>query len=290
MLLGRSGSSLPMSYVVMIVLAAVGGGVMFLFLGFISSPAEAAALDRTCHDSVWARAELAPTILDTKMHLSPLSCKTQEEKVTGGREQIKERMARMMSQCWWMFNEGRHDEIFEAAKLQRIFWDSSENSCFMCYVAPIDQDNIVGGPIEPQEMFHYMAITPHYKYKDRTYLDYIQSYGGPGQLAVLDQIDAKHAMGIVYLSKNTDRGSKNWWVPAATALVSAAGVVACVIAEPCGIVAIAGAVAGGAATGFTGAEAAHKEFFSSAERDTSMIVLDSLKGIEAGECDIKGLS
>src|SRR3989338_7380504 len=111
MLLGRSGSSLPMSYVVMIVLAAVGGGVMFLFLGFISSPAEAAALDRTCHDSVWARAELAPTILDTKMHLSPLSCKTQEEKVTGGREQIKERMARMMSQCWWMFNEGRHDEI-----------------------------------------------------------------------------------------------------------------------------------------------------------------------------------
>lgn len=244
-----------------------------------------------CHNSVALRMATTVNVADTDVAISPIMCKTIDKKIQGDREEIKEQMAYMMARCWWMFNEGRQDDLLDSAEISDLLgWDDNENKCFLCYTSVIDEKEIPGGPIGAQEMFSYLKQTDHRQFKGMKYLDYLQSYGGPGKAAVMDSISSQNAYGIVFMSKSEDDASMGW-IDVVVAGIAAVGVVACAIAEPCGIIAAGVAVAGTAYVVVHGADVlAAKANFYEEERSVSIVTLDDLKSIEAGDCLVKDIA
>jgi len=104
---------------------------------------------------------------------SPVLCKTIDKKIKGSKEEIMEQMANKMARCWWMFGEGRYDEILHSSDvkiLPAVLGMSNEpNKCFNCYNILIDQDEIKdkdGNKIESiktEEFLHYLWDTPYVK-------------------------------------------------------------------------------------------------------------------------------
>src|SRR3989338_5948729 len=173
-----------------------------------------------CHDSIALRARTQVNIesraLDAKIKTVPVLCKTIDKKITGNREEIKQQIADKIARCWWMFGEGKHEEILGnrvdlAPAL--LGTDNQPNKCFNCYTLLIDQDTIEGGnTIDSQELLRYMSTHTIPNTKDVPYLDYIQSYGGAGMLgSIIPQgIEPRNGYTVSILPKNKDKESINW--------------------------------------------------------------------------------
>lgn len=257
----------------------------------VYAKAEDKEAENLCQTSVAFRARSALEVGGTEITLTPFLCKTIDKKMTGSREELKEQIAEKMARCWWMFNEGRYDEILRKDILGKVLGvDKSTNDCALCYALPIDQDTIEGGPIRPEEMMRYLRDHPYPKVKDATYLTYIQSSGGTGRVAILDQVAPRDAYGIVFMAKNSDARGLSWIEIGLTAAFTA-GAVFCYIAEPCGLVATvavgATGVAAGGVSGYRGVEALRAVYNS--DRTTSAIVFDNLKNVEQSGCLIKDI-
>ncbi len=142
------------------------------------------AVENACHSSILARAETAvrigsadESVVSVSLRSIPPVCKTMDEKITGDRTVIKKQIADKIARCWWMFGEGRYEEILETADvsfLPFLFGTGSlENQCFVCYTIIIDQDTIESGeggdcrldpdncPIEAGEFKEYLWDTPY---------------------------------------------------------------------------------------------------------------------------------
>jgi hypothetical protein len=283
--------AVAMGQLVIIVITVVGFLLLLGTINRVLAKSQDKEAEYLCHNSIALRMATTVNVEDVDMAISPVLCKTIDKKIRGDREEIKEQMAYMMARCWWMFNEGRQDDLLDAVKVSSLLgWDNSGNSCFLCYTGVIDEKEIPGGPIGAQEMFTYLQQTDHRQFKGMKYLDYIQSYGGPGKAAVMDSISPKNAYGVVFMSKSDDDASMGW-IDAVVGGLAAAGVVVCAIAEPCGIIAGAVAVAG---TSYVAAHSANvlaaKANFYEEERSVSMVTLDDLKGVEAGDCLVKDIA
>lgn len=249
-----------------------------------------------CHVSVAFRTVAAQKAGGAGELVTPLACETNHEgEIAGGREELKARLARMMSKCWYMFNEGRQDDLFDDkvdVLLDVAGFSDNKNKCFLCYTLETPK-KIDGGEIQPKEMFDYMVSTNHYEKKGLTYLNYIQSFGGPGGLAILDKIEPQHAYGIVYLSKSKSESS--WtWADSTAAGALAAGGLACLTGIGCIPVLIGAAVPGGAYLAAHGVNEVIelKQKFYQEERALSTVVVDNLKAIETSDClvqDIAGI-
>ncbi|MBI2665003.1 hypothetical protein HYX12_00075 [Candidatus Woesearchaeota archaeon] len=248
---------------------------------------------------------------ETKTYWAPLLCPVIEPEIGGDREEIKEQMAQMMAKCWYMYNEARQDEVLEpAGVLRALGWEDNTNECALCYIPKITNKEIEGGSIEAPEMFQYLYKNDHYRIKGKTYLDYIQTYGGPGKVAIMDSIKPQQSYGVAFLSRNKDN-SEFQTIDAAAIVVAlaGAGVIACAILEPCGAIVagvstVVGAVGGTAAVitakagviaatvaaaGYEGAHAVNaiKSKFYEADRDISMIVVDDINVLENNaHCDV----
>ena len=135
-----------------------------------------------CHDSIALRAATALQInqgdgadwhdmVQATIKTAPVLCKTIDIKLSGSREEIKRKFAEKIAKCWWMFGEGRYEEILDTGDfnvLPALLGTHNEpNKCFNCYNIMIDQDEIDGDgdykcadsdscPITSQEFARYL--------------------------------------------------------------------------------------------------------------------------------------
>ena len=198
-----------------------------------------------CHTSIAQRARTAVQVGETSgfdLKLAPSLCRTIDAKVSGSREQVLRGVSDKMARCWWMFNEGRSDEILDSFSSDGYLRALSveglgRNDCFNCYSVLVDQKEIPGGPIEAAEINEYLR-TNNYAKVNKTYLDYIQGYGGPGRVGfTVPEILPQHGYTISMMPKNKEQSE--FWTRVAM------GTVAGILFPPAGIPFILGGVGQG---------------------------------------------
>lgn len=245
-----------------------------------------------------------------ELKVIPPMCQTIDKKVSGTEEEISEEFAYRSSRCWWMFGEGRYEELLHDVDTE-LMWgffsnDKLENDCFMCYTIMVDEDELGDdNMITSDNLLTTYLNESHRTYSDLSYLDYIQSYGGPGRVAILTDIEPNKVYAVSYLVKNSDIDQsdsvwksigKVWLAGAATyATISLGGAtILCWTAGEAATMGLAtpicatltastlatGAVIlGGTATSgalyYSAYQDAKLAFYES-ERDTSMIIIDEL--------------
>ncbi|PIZ51465.1 hypothetical protein COY27_03680 [Candidatus Woesearchaeota archaeon CG_4_10_14_0_2_um_filter_33_13] len=283
-------ASFLVGLIITIVSFMIIANVIFQFLG----SAEDKEAELLCHDSLALRASTTiqlnqgkdqdwHDLLSGNVKMSPVLCKTIDIKLKGTREEIKRAFAEKIARCWWMFGEGRYEEILDTGDLNVAPFflgvHNEPNQCFNCYNIMIDQDEIVGDdevkcatedcPISPQELLRFMWDKSPLKARvecnnktdkncvfcnidkecnsnggdlkcidhicekdiDINYLQYIQSYGGPGMfINIIEEegLQARHAYSISILPKNKEKEQTNWlaWVGGGVAVL---GIGACII-------------------------------------------------------------
>lgn len=154
-----------------------------------------------CQESIAARKVLTLQVGGAELKTLPRLCKTLDKEFSGDEEAVKEQLARSASRCWWMFGEGRQEEVIGSNLYQVFGFRREENACFLCYAAVIPDDDVT---ITKIELLRYLSRTPHHQVPDTTYLEYFHGYGGPGNVAVASDIESSGAYGIVFVSKATE--------------------------------------------------------------------------------------
>lgn len=246
-----------------------------------------------CFDSIAWRAKTAANLnveiasldlLRSELKFIPTLCKTIDKKVSGDSEKIKAKIADDMARCWWMFGEGKYDEIMRTAAAVPTAYnlDQVENQCFVCYAELIEEEEF--DTISAEEMFDYMRITPYPKIANTTYLDYIQYHGGPGQAALLTAVEPRHAYGITFMAKNKEREANSLGLTAKTVGTIISGVAAGVAVGVGGAACLASVVCGaivtvGGGTALYLGTAAGQDLYTvlaTSEREVSVVALSSL--------------
>jgi len=212
-----------------------------------TSNSEDSTAEQLCHSSIALRAK---TVIKTEANIPiidikainaeakpvPVLCKTNDIKLKSSlsRKEIKKEIADKVARCWWMFGEGRYEEIIGDSVTVKLFPNLFDvgtvtGQCFNCYTIevkakeiPADDEYTCEGksncPIPYEELLTFMFTEPYKEgyvdcdgydckieckidtdcgekgrceegkckqYKFNTYLNYIQSYGGPGILGIL---------------------------------------------------------------------------------------------------------
>jgi hypothetical protein len=234
-----------------------------------------ASVVRICHESIVWRTTTSYKTLNTDVNWLPISCKTQDIEIQGNREELKDQLSQLMATCWFMFNEARQDDVLSGAEIAKVFgWEDNNNLCFLCYTVSIDQKSIDGGPIEELELARHLAEKEHHILKGVKYLDYFQSYGGPGRVALLEPINPQKSYGILFLSRSKD--DAKWTI--ADSIISS-------------VLNVGGVNLGSIYSTVKHANIALSKInFYKEERDTSVIALDDLKGAQASKCLIEDIA
>tara|TARA_Y100000310_G_scaffold344364_1_gene456777 strand:- start:16469 stop:17347 length:879 start_codon:yes stop_codon:yes gene_type:complete len=290
MALQEDRKGLAAGQLVLMLLIIAGLMLMLALLTGFFSKAEGQEEEILCYNSIATRAF---TTFGSNDNIKPFPvlCKTIDRDVVGNREEIQAQVSHMMSRCWWMFGQGKHEEILSDggdffSKVLNIRPDG--NQCFLCYTASIENKEIEDGPITPKDLTRYMEETLHPTVKGVTYHDYIVKNKGPGGIAIFDSIKPREAYGIVFLSRNKKDGG-GWWA-GITGTIATAGTVLCYVAEPCGVIATIGLGVIGGSGLIAGGAKAKREFFNSDERDKSIVVFDKLSELEKQKCIVGDLA
>ncbi len=154
-----------MNFIVILILTIVSfmfiSSVIFKFTSSIDEE------ETVCQTSVGIRAASAVNIktdfTETSLK-SPLSCRTMDLTFKGDRQEVKEAVAKKMARCWWMFHEGRYDQILDENKIMELTLfgtDELENKCFLCY--SLITEEIEGGTITAEDMYDYFRNTQYPK-------------------------------------------------------------------------------------------------------------------------------
>ena len=288
------------SELAIIILAIVGFGILAPAISYAQQRAEGKSEEIICHNSIAFRSLSTVNFAGQDVKVAPRLCKTIEKDVTGSRGEIKDEIAYKMARCWWMFNEGRHEKVLDNAAdiLQFLGWSSTDKPCFLCYDLKIDEKEIAEPSqqsfIPAEELFEYMSKKEHRQLKDWKYLDYIQYYGGPGELGILAKIEPQKHYGVVFLPRTTDRGEfLNWadTVIAGTGVVAGSGALgvasvvgagACFATIGCGVAVVIGGATADASAFYIGAHQLNEiQAFFDQDRPLSSVILTDLKNVEA---------
>jgi hypothetical protein len=171
-------------------------------------------LETICKSTVALAAKNAISIdglLIPKLELmaKPL-CKTIDINIDDGKdeEKVKRKIADKMAKCWEMFGEGRYEGLLKNGdadtfkKFQEMLGIPGDNGCFVCYVITLDTDS--GIDISNSNFARFLRSNEHPVIK-KSYLNYFQSYGGPGSVVILpERIQSGNAYGLVFMSKKGD--------------------------------------------------------------------------------------
>ena len=295
-LMMKSKKGLGMEFIITASLLLISFFLIAGLLGQFASKTTDLEAELLCQTSIAQRARTAIQVGETsgfELKLAPQLCRTIDKKVSGSREQVLKEVSDKMARCWWMFGEGKYDEILDKftskGYLKVLSMEGlGKNDCFNCYSMLIAQDEIPGGPIKAAEINEYLR-TKTYAKVNKTYLNYIQAHGGPGRVVfTVPEILPQHGYAISMMPKNAPQST--FWTGAA--LGTAAGI----LFYPAGIV---GAVFLGAAGGLAaeGREAylTDPDYLNNveqaySEREVSSIyvgTLDTAKNL-CGEEDIAG--
>ena len=246
----KSKKGLGMEFIITASLLLISFFLIAGLLGRFASKTTDLEAELLCQTSVAQRARTALNIdwsagglglFKSQVKAIPSLCRTIDKKVSGSREQILRQIADSTARCWWMFGEGRYEEILTDVKAdvfpQVLGFENLKNQCFNCYTILIDQKEIPGGPIEANEINEYL-LTKTYTKVNKTYIDYIQGYGGSGIVAfTAPAIVPNQAYSISMMPKNKQVGEGEFWkgvaeVTVGTAvLVGLVGGVICIIAS-----------------------------------------------------------
>lgn len=258
---------------------------------FFSADTQDKGAEQACKNSVGLRASTAQSIVLGGGSLvkgnfrTPLLCKTLDVNIKGKKEEALKTIADKMARCWWQFGEGRLEEVLTGTNLKlTIFGDKEKNKCFLCYSVLIK--DLKDNKIDITELSDYLR-THKYSKVGKTYLEYIQSYGGPGRIALLtNEIKENGAYGIVFISKNVKKNERGFFEKFAISGITA-GVftVACAALTGglcgLGVLVLSTAAIFGAQTynelQFSQFQQAFaKQFYEGDNQDTSVIVFDEL--------------
>lgn len=164
-----------------------------------------------CQESVALRAASAVSVGSlAEVKTVPLLCKTIDKEISGNRKEIKEQLAAQIDRCWWMFNEGRTEEL-----ISTVPGLGGGNDGFICYTTVVlkSRDFKEGESIPTGEFADYLAVTPYSKISSgktkKSHLEYIQSYGGPGRIQLLmkpEGITPQSAFEIAFVEKKKAEG------------------------------------------------------------------------------------
>ncbi len=257
------------SIIITIVSFMLSAGVLYAF----TAQADDKQAELLCHDSVALRAKTMITpadnaVVKSEIKTVPFLCKTIDTKVSGTREELKQQIADKIARCWWMFGEGRYEELLQGSRisiLPSVFgFEDSKNKCFNCYSLLVDEDTIEGGPILGSELVTYMKNTKYPKSSNVTYLEYVQSFGGPGRVAFsAPAIIPRQAYSVSMMPKNKEVGGSTFWkgagqvalgavvaigvVGGAVCVIGTAGACAAVLAPVAAVVGESAALSGGIA-------------------------------------------
>ena len=230
----NSKKGLGMEFIITTSLVLISFFLIIALFGRFASQTNDLEAELLCQTSIAQRARTALNIdkdisagseglslFKAQVKVIPPLCRTIDKKVSGSREQVLRQVADSMARCWWMFGEGRYDELLKNVKADFLpdvlgFEDLSPtlnskdaNQCFNCYTILVNQDEISGGPIEANEITDYLR-TKTYAKVNKTYLDYIQGFGGPGRIALaVPDISPRQAYTISMMPKN--RGVSTFW-------------------------------------------------------------------------------
>jgi len=270
---GKKG--LTMAFIVTVMSSLIGFVLLsYVLSGFMASFDEKQT-ESTCRNSIALRGATALNVggdedkIEAVIKAIPVTCRTIDLEVTGTKEEIMEEIAYRTARTWWMFGEGRYEELLhgsEVTLLPKLFGTHNlKNKCFNSYTIIIDQDEIKDEEgndvlaISSEDLITYFSTHNHPQY-NVTYLNYIQSYGGDGRVMFQagtsqDAFIIPHgSYTISFMPKNKDPGAVTWLDPTkiaiGTAIVIGAVVVGTVVTI-C-IVGTAGVCAGpivGLATG-----------------------------------------
>ncbi|MEK6900350.1 MAG: hypothetical protein AABX05_04475 [Nanoarchaeota archaeon] len=171
-----------------------------------------------CHASIAVRTRSAIQIGESAglgAKLVPAICQTIDKKISGKKEELMTKIADKMATCWWMFGEGRYEELLHSWDLNLVVVGTIHgNKCFNCYTMLIDETEIENGQITRKEMEEFLMTHNYAKIGNETskvtYFDYIQSYGGPGRTVMLTpDISPRQGYAISIMPKN--RAQSNFW-------------------------------------------------------------------------------
>lgn len=143
------------------------------------SKSDDVSAEAMCQTSVGVRAAATLNVGPANIKIAPLLCKTIDKEISGGRDEVKQQIAEKMAKCWSMFGEGRYKK--DVLTKMEIF--GGKGNCFQCYTMMVEgiDDYDATIPITSEEFADYLRNTKYPKING-TYLDYIQSYGGPGAI------------------------------------------------------------------------------------------------------------
>ncbi|MDP3698175.1 MAG: hypothetical protein Q8R47_01170 [Nanoarchaeota archaeon] len=222
-----SKKGLGMEFIITTSLLLISFFLIAGLLGRFASRTSDLEAELLCQTSIAQRAKTAlnigkdiskgsegSSLFQAQVKTIPPLCRTIDKKVSGSREQVLRQVADGMARCWWMFGEGRYEEILDNVQAD-VFPDvlgfedlapytdpESANQCFNCYTILIAQNEIPGGPIEINEINNFLR-TKTYAKVNKTYLHYIQGYGGPGRVVFTTQeISPREAYTISMMPKN----------------------------------------------------------------------------------------
>ncbi len=105
------------------------------------SKADDKAAEQLCHDSLALRVRSAVNIAGQEIKYSPMFCKTIDKKITGTKEEVMKQIADKSARAWWMFGEGRYEEILKGGMKSVLPEFSSSNDCFLAYNIMIDESS-----------------------------------------------------------------------------------------------------------------------------------------------------
>ncbi|MFA6461507.1 MAG: hypothetical protein WCV90_04510 [Candidatus Woesearchaeota archaeon] len=212
-------------FLVALIIIIVSGLMIGVAVMKFSSNMDDKEAEILCRDTIAFRAQTAINLNDNsddsaisaQIKAVPALCKTVDKMIKGDKEQIMEQMAQKIARCWWMFGEGRYDNILgkSSFKLMPTVLGTTRqpNQCFNCYNLMIDQDSIPGGVISNSEFMDYLTThSPPNMNGSVTYVQYIQQYGGPGMLVNIlkDGIKPRGSYAISILPMNAEQGKTNW--------------------------------------------------------------------------------
>jgi hypothetical protein len=224
-----------------------------------------------CKESVDARAAIAVNIGSLEgVKAAPLLCKTIDKDISGNKEEIQRQLADAIARCWWMYGEGRFEEI-----ISTLPGLGSGNKGMLCYTVVVEENDDFKGDdrISIAEFIEYLGTTTYQK-AGKSYLEYIQKGGGPGRLLFLvgeQGITPNSAFEIAFIEK---KGEQNSWLPAVLggtgAGMAGVAVVTALFTGGTSLLLVAATVTGTTLVGLAGGIEINKLF---EERDVSSIMV-----------------
>ncbi len=212
-------------FLVGMIITLVAFVIIAVIITSFTNEANAKEAELLCQSSIAFRASSMISVngsLASANIKSPMLCKVSDYKLEGEKEALMRQIADKMARCWWMFGEGRYEEILSPSDFTTLSFGTAElkNQCFVCFSLIIDEDEIIGslkypqdGKITSYEMREFLRNEKHSKI-NATYLKYFQGFsgnGGPGVVGIIEpEILPGHAYGVSFLAKNSNEEEVSW--------------------------------------------------------------------------------